>query len=195
MKRGKTMKKILIALTMLLVLSGCQESKIESDEPKEPSVRADMSGYSLLSDKEHVFELISMAESVELIESGRNVILYYGYTSCPWCQAAVPVLNEAAKEKEAVVYYVDLHASSEDPDVQLAEQEAFNELFVYMEPFLTKDATGQSSFYVPQVFIVKEGKIISGHTGTAPSAETPTMNDAQKKELKKIYTDMIKKIR
>ena len=57
--------------------------------------------------------------------------------NCPWCIEAVPVLNGAAKENDAVVYYVD---TSKPENYSEAMIEKIMTLF---EGWLLKDEEGE----------------------------------------------------
>ncbi len=213
------MKRITIALIVLALLAGCStanapketqtptptetpvatEMPSETDEPTATSDsvsvnRADMKGYTLLTDKEHAFVSMTMVDSLAFIESGEEGILYYGYAGCPFCQQAVPVLNDAAKELGYTVYYIDLYAEENKSDKE-ENQKAFEEIYAYSEAFLSTDADGNKGFFVPQVSVVDEGKIIDTHIGVAPSAESANMDSDQRKELKDIYTKMFEKLK
>ncbi|MFV0480066.1 MAG: TlpA family protein disulfide reductase [Anaerorhabdus sp.] len=196
------MKKVITIITMFFV-AGCSTPTTEITPTPTAEVtatptpeitegtsevtefpKADMSAYSLLTDENHVFQTISMETSVALTGSDTRVVIYYGYADCPFCQQAVPVLNEAAKEEGYTVYYVDIHST------EGSDQTAFESLFPYVESFLRLDEEGEPAFYVPMVMIAQNGKVEQVHIGLAPSATSATMTEEQKEELKSIYIEM-----
>lgn len=65
---------------------------------------------------------------------------------------SVPVLNEAAKENGAVVYYVD---TSKPENYSEAMIEKIMTLF---EGWLLRDEEGEEGFYVPDVALIVNGR-------------------------------------
>ncbi len=179
------MKKLMVSMIALIALSGCTNGSIEPVGDEIPENRADMSAYTLLTDTEHQYEELTLGEAVDLIENDEEIVIYLGYPGCSYCQSAVPVLNDAAKEMGKVVYYVNVQSGDEN------QQASFDRLFVYVEEFLPKNDKGEPAFYVPQIFVAKDGVVLKGYTGIAESATTPTMTDKQKEELKKEYMKMM----
>ena len=82
------------------------------------------------------------------------------YTSCI---EAVPVLNEAAKENGAVVYYVD---TSKPENYSEAMIEKIMTLF---EGWLLRDEEGEEGFYVPDVALIVNGRVAANHIATVDS--------------------------
>ncbi len=116
-------------------------------------------------------------------------IVYFGYPSCPWCRNVVPILLETAIEENiSPIYYVESHQMSDATKAQLIEY-----LGDYLE---TKEETNQKVLAVPDVYFLKEGKIIGHHLSTVESYKNPYkgMNQEQKQELKNIYLSFIKEI-
>ena len=68
---------------------------------------ADLSGYQWLYDDEPAFSLITLKESIRLFSEKGSGILVYSSDTCPWCNRAMPVLNEVLKEYGVKAYYVD----------------------------------------------------------------------------------------
>ncbi|MFV0379433.1 MAG: hypothetical protein ACK5KQ_01185 [Anaerorhabdus sp.] len=184
------MKKILILLISLVVITGCSSGKpsstpstTSSSDLSLPTLKADMSGYTLLSDEDHVFVSTTMKEAITIFKKSSKAVVYMGYVGCPFCQSAVPIINEIAKANDAVVYYVDTQneANTEDD---------FNNLKELLKDHLATDQNGNPTLYVPQLTFIKDKEIIKNHIGVAPSAETYEMSDEQKDELRVIYQEM-----
>jgi thiol-disulfide isomerase/thioredoxin len=167
----------------------------------------DMSGYEWLDDANPAFIQITMSESLRLVDEGGTGIILYSYTSCPWCNRAVPVLNEAAKEMGVHIYYVDVYES----ELMDASGKAFSaegktviqSMLTHFDSILkheTNSTTGVSepTLYTPEVVAIKKGAIAGHHTSLVDSFTMTTgdeqMDDAQKAELKGIYEDLIKSV-
>lgn len=160
---------------------------------------ADMTGYQWLYDTDPPFVETTFQESIRMFTEKGSGILYYGRTNCPWCQRAVPVLDEVAKETGVTIYYIDAQqplATAADGSVDAAKsQEVYQELLSYISPILEKDEDGEPAFQIPEVIGVKNGEIVGHHLSLVDSfsldSEDAQMNDEQVAELKDIYRRII----
>lgn len=116
-------------------------------------------------------------------------ILYFGYNTCPWCRNVVSVLVETAQENNQKIYYVDSN--------KLDLKSINDELFTILDDYLMSDEEGNKVLALPDVYFVKEGKIIGHHIGTVDGYNNPykKMTDSQKQELKNIYQQLIEEMR
>ena len=196
-KKVQNRKKLLMAIVLAAVsLTAC--SKDENKEPEQVTITNPvefetlplvMDGYGFLEDDDPAFIEITLAESVRMFTEKGSGILYYGREGCWWCQRAVPVLNEAAKELGVKVYYIDVNLPT--------SKESYDALESHINSIFEKDAeTGNPVFKVPEVIGVKEGEIVGHHLSLVKSFEPgdndAMMNDEQKAELKQDYLDIIK---
>ncbi|MBQ6489106.1 MAG: hypothetical protein IJI75_07720 [Solobacterium sp.] len=192
------MKKLLMAAVLAAVsLTGCSKAGDKDAEPTPVTITNPvefetlplvMDGYEFLEDDDPSFIEITLAESVKMFSEKGSGILYYGREGCWWCQRAVPILNEAAKQMGITVYYVDVNLPT--------SKESYDTLESYINSIFEKDAeTGNPVFKVPEVIGVKEGEIVGHHLslvdGFDPEDNDAMMNDEQKAELKKIYLEII----
>lgn len=197
------MKKIVLIFTLMMTLVSC--GKAQATETAEPEVdetvtitnsvefnttTADMSGYKWLYDSEPAFIEMTLEESVRMFSEGGSGILYYGYAGCPWCERAVPILNEVAKDLGVTVYYINVHAQT--------TMEAYNELLTYITPILETDSNGEPEFKVPEVIGVKNGEITDHHLalvdGFKIESDESQLDDSQKEEMENIYRTIIKSV-
>ncbi len=144
-----------------------------------------------------------------------NAIVYFGFASCPWCRNAVPILLDAAKEEGLdKIYYVDIlnirdqykFSGSIEPEMIKKGTDAYYDILKFLDKklekyYVTDDSgnmydTGVKRLYAPTVLAVKDGKALDLHVSTLDSQEDPytALTDEQKKELKDIYKEMIKKV-
>ncbi len=192
------MKKLLMAAILAAVsLTGCSKAGNKDAEPTPVTITNPvefetlplvMDGYEFLEDDDPAFIEITLAESVKMFTEKGSGILYYGREGCWWCQRAVPILNDAAKQMGITVYYIDVNLPT--------SKESYDTLESYISSIFEKDAeTGNPVFKVPEVIGVKEGEIVGHHLslvdGFDPEDNDAMMNDEQKAELKKIYLDII----
>lgn len=181
------MKKILSTLLLVSLLVGCSAKMTPiqyTNSAELTTAKADMSGYLLLEDTDHLFSKLSMEQAMKFFDEKGTGIIYLGYAECPWCNRAVPVLNDVAHIAQAPVYYIDVTDSINDD---------FQEDFVsgYLSSVLT-----DGKLYVPLVIAVKDGEIVSSHLSVLSDYDdyTKDMTDAQIKKLKTVYYDMFKQL-
>lgn len=207
------MKKWMKMAAVLFLTAGCgkpltpQESPDATTKPEYTFTNpvpletspADMSGYYWLYDPSPAFTEISFADSIRMFTEKGTGLLYYGRTNCPWCQRAVPILDEAAQEMGITVYYIDAArplAVGEDGAIDTKRaNEIYNQLVEQIKEILKEDENGGYNFQIPEVIAVKNGKIVGHHLSLTDdfslTNEDEQLNDDQKAELKKIYEDMI----
>ena len=207
--------KLILAGVMPLTLAACKPNlNIDASATAEASSapeytitnsvdlvtsEADMTGYQWLYDTDPPFVETTFQESIRMFTEKGSGILYYGRTNCPWCQRAVPVLDEVAQETGVTIYYIDASqplATAADGSVDAAKsQEVYQELLSYISPILEKDEDGKPAFQIPEVIGVKNGEIVGHHLSLVDSfsldSEDAQMNDEQVAELKDIYRRII----
>ncbi len=151
---------------------------------------ADLSAYEGFTDEQNAFIEISLEASLAKIERGESFMIYYGKPNCSWCIEAVPVLNEAAKENGAVVYYVDTSKPENYSEIMIEK------IMTLFEGWLLRDEEGEEGFYVPDVALIFQGQIAANHIATVDSHDpyVAPMSEEEQAELKQIYTEMIKKL-
>lgn len=136
----------------------------------------------------------------DILES-KTGIIYFGKPTCPWCRNMLPVLIEAAKSNNLNIYYYNPQEIRENNTIEY--QNLVEKLYDFLPVDTTTQKETDSSFdknkkrlYMPDVYFVKNGKIVGNHMSTVESQTDPkiALNEQQKEELKKIYTDLIKKM-
>ena len=103
---NKIGKVLLVMVVLCTLLTGCaKDNRYDGviNYIDIVSEKADMSGYERLTDEDHVFEKIKMSDVVRMFEEGGSGLVYFGYTHCGWCNAAVPVINEVAKKNKQTI--------------------------------------------------------------------------------------------
>lgn len=135
---------------------------------------------------------IKYIEEKEILETlkTKTGIVYFGYNSCPWCRNVIGILIETAKENQIKpIYYVDIHHAIDDVGEELKE---------YLKNYLRVDEeTGEKVLAVPDVYFIKNGRIVGHHISTVKSYKNPYkgMNEEQKQELKNIYQEIIEEMK
>ena len=138
----------------------------------------------------NVYKYVTTKEAIELFESKSAAVLF-GFKDCKWCQSYVPVLDEVAKENGVdTVYYCNIFEDRKE------NTEDYQKLVKLLEKYLYDDEQGNKRIYVPDVYFIKDGKIV-GHnndTSTKQGTDTEEYYTLHKEELKTKLTDLFKKI-
>lgn len=191
------MKKIGIVLFgICLLLAGCNDNK-EKENTNVCGVdceKADMEGYDNFMDGDHVFLEVTFDEANTFIKDKEfSGIIYFGYATCPWCIEAVPIMNEVAKAQETNIYYVNKKSEANE-----AHPEWLKETTKLLDKAYGLDENdGETYLYVPEVIVIKEGKIVAHHMGTLDDhdATERKMTDKEQEELQKIYEELFEKLK
>ena len=205
-----TVKKWIAACAAVTVLTGCTANTPTADPtpetepaktvtiPNQVDINAledpaDLSGYQWLEDKEPAFIGITLQESIRMFSEGGSGIVVYSADSCPWCNRAIPVLNEVLKEYGVKAYYIDTNMPIASD--AMTSQKLYNELCGYISSIFEVNDAGEATFQIPEVIAVKDGTIVGHHLSLVDSF---TLTDAdvqlseeQAAELKDIYRKLI----
>ena len=128
-------------------------------------------------------------ELIDLFKNGTGII-YMGYETCPWCRNAVPVLIDSVISNNLdTIYYLNIH----DVDISSVK----DELYKILDEYLKVTDNSEKVLAVPDVYAIKNGKIVAHHRGCVEGYKNPykKMNNEQIDELKDIYNKMIKEIK
>ena len=142
--------------------------------------------------KNNVFVYRDSKQIIKILESGTGVV-YLGFPECPWCQSYVPILNEIAKEEGIEkIYYCNIK------DIRSKNNKDYQKIVKLVKNFLYKDDEGNERIYAPDVYVVKDGKILSHNNETAimMSDITPSQywTNTKKQELKNTLKSMISEV-
>ncbi len=100
------------------------------------------------------FVYASDKEVLSIFDGGSGVV-FLGFPQCPWCQHLSEYVDQAARaESIDKVYYLNIR------DARANNSEVYQKLVKKLEPYLDKDDNGKPRIFVPDVSIVKNGKII-----------------------------------
>lgn len=204
------MKKMAAALLAFSLLSGCAnvnepqsdaarfKEEYESLNGKENSSGRDYVNISVPEDNPMVYADVD--KILEVIES--EGIIYFGFNECPWCRNALPVLIEAAKEKEiSEIYYFDIKdirdelVLNEDGEIETVKEKSEDYQKIYealYDSLNVYDGLNDESIkrlYAPTVFFIKNGKVVLMHESTVESQTDSSvpLSETQRQELKDIY--------
>ena len=210
------MKKILsIFLVALLLISftGCKKDtevndakkfkeEYESQNKKESKTGKKMREVSIPEDNPFVY--ISAEDLSKEIDKEETFIVYFGFSTCPWCRSIIEELIRCAEDSEVEkIYYIDVSdirdekKMDENGEIKTTKEgtKGYKELLdklgeVLEEYTITNDEDEKISMeekriYAPNVVAVVEGKPTKMETGIGENLKNPEieLTDDIKKEI------------
>ena len=157
------------------------------------------------------FVYVSEETVIDLLENGTGVI-YFGFSSCPWCRSMLPILNEAASEVGmGRIYYLNVQDIRDTLELDennkvVTTKEGSNgyyQILSLLDEYLSEYTlegkknelvdTNEKRLFAPTVVGVRNGEIVGFHEGTVDTQENgfSTLTDEEKEELKKIYVEIL----
>lgn len=191
----------ILTASLLLIASGCSNTQKREENTTKKNVcdiecdNADMSEYESMGEN-HVFKEITFAQSNELLQKEDFTgIIYYGFPTCPWCVEVVPVMNEVAEDYDLSIYYVNKR-SQESIDHPEEEEKAI-EILDAAYGLDVDEETNKPRLYVPEVVVVKDGKVVGHNMGTVKGhdAHERKMTGDEILVLKTIYENLFIQIK
>ena len=223
----KKNKIILIAIIILTicVISVCIYGIVNKKDIKENDAVKFQSEYMELNDKvnevnskayvnvtlseENTIKYVTEAKAAKILEEGTGII-YFGFSTCPWCRSLVTTLAKVAEEKNETVYYLDVLNIRSTFEVEEGKLNKTREgskgyykilelLDDKLEEFYLVDEAGnkydtnEKRLYAPTLVAVEKGKITGFHVGTVESQESgyDKLTEDQITELEKIVKNLI----
>lgn len=188
----KKIFNILICLVLLFVIVGCNNKsnndaaqfKKEYEELNDKSVKMNI-------DEKNPIKYVTFDEVVDVLTNGTGVV-YFGFPGCPWCRNVIPVLFEVAQTNNVdTIYYFNPR------EIRNSGTDAYQKLVNILSDYLEENEDGDKTLYVPDVYFVKDGKIVGNHLSTVDSQKDPytPLNNEQITELKNIYQELFNKIK
>lgn len=157
---------LLYAFFLLFVIGGATFYLLFVDDgvPNVDETKKDNYKFSVEYTKvpmDNVYNYKTEEEIIEILEKGSGVV-YLGFPECPWCQSYVVYLNEVVKDNGLEnIYYLNIK------EMRSNNTENYQKIVSLIEQILPNDENGNKRIYVPQVVVVKNGKIIGGDNETS----------------------------
>ena len=162
-KRADMNKKFIAMVSVIIILCGAAAGlwynrQHTAEQPKTPSTNMSdaaefKSEYPRVAANNR-FVYASDKEILDIFDSVSGVV-FLGFPQCPWCQHLSEYVDRAARaEGVDKVYYLNIR------DARANNSEVYQKLVKKLEPYLDKDDNGKPRIFVPDVSIVKDGKII-----------------------------------
>ena len=183
------MKKILIVLFSLCLLTACSVKKIDNFKPTDDNIKF---GKEYNVSNHNPVKYLEIDEVLTFLKEGTGII-YFGFPECPWCHNVVPILLDALDERNIKeIYYFNPRAIREN------NTHEYQALISLIGDYLYNDENEQTRLYVPDTYFIVNGKIIGHNNDTSIMNEdmTPELyfTDEVKTKLKTKFINLINKV-
>ena len=210
-------QRLLVAAVALLLLLSCAACGRRSSTPlAEPLfyktdltrfAAIDMSDYDAWEEAkaqaaergaqpESLFVDVTVADAQKLLEEKATFVWFASFSECPWCNAVLPYLTQAAAENSCRIGVLD---TRKDPawknNTEIDDYDLFLEL---CGEYLDTDEEDKPHLYVPHVFFIRNGEVVYQHQGALPEmGDDPHMalSEEQKEALTDIFREGFRQIR
>ena len=196
---------VIIALVLLLIITGCDYEKKDktSDALKfkneYESINGDKVGNTeyrvrnLTIPEDNPMVYADANDIITMMDNNDTFVVYFGFSSCPWCRSVLPTLLEVADELDIKkIYYVDVkdirdQMKVDDNGKVVLEKEGsegyiglLNRLDNVLEDYtLDVDgkeiSTGKKRIYAPNVVSIVNGEAKELETGISDKQDDPFM--------------------
>ena len=192
----KKFLKIFLIIVLTFVFTGCNRkndtnNNLDSVKFKEEYEALNNRTVVMEIDENNPIKYIEFNGVIDLLNNGTGV-LYFGFPGCPWCRNMLPVLFDVAKLNNVdTVYYFN------PSNIRKNGDDDYKKLTNILNDYLLENEEGEKTLYVPDVYFVKDGKIVGHHLSTVDSQTNPLipLTNEQNNELKNIYQELFNKIR
>ncbi len=156
------MKKIKIILITLIAIGGAIMIYHHFDKSPvdENTTKKQKNEYTLITGK-NLLETKSIDEVTNIINNKTGVVFLCNPKS-DWCQYYAYLLNEAALERGIdKIYYANI------ADERNMNSNKYQKLVTALEDYLYTDDTNNKRIYMPNMTVVKDGKILANNNETS----------------------------
>ena len=156
------MKKIKIILITLIAIGGAIMIYHHFDKSPvdENTTKKQKNEYTLITGK-NLLETKSIDEVTNIINNKTGVVFLCNPKS-DWCQYYAYLLNEAAIERGIdKIYYANI------ADERNMNSNKYQKLVTAIEDYLYTDDTNSKRIYMPNMTVVKDGKILANNNETS----------------------------
>lgn len=165
---------------------------------------------SIPSDNPFVYK--TSKDIVEGINNKESFIVYFGFSTCPWCRSVLPSLIEVAKDNNIKeIYYVDvkdirdrLSYDNSAKKVVIEDEgdkeylELLGLLADVLDDYSLTDEngktikTGKKRIYAPNIIVVEKGEAKEKVTGISELLADPYMEITEdvEKDIKAIFNNL-----
>lgn len=105
----------------------------------------------------------SVSDMISAMESGGSFITLFAFSSCPYCNAAIPAMSEALDDMGSEVLYINTRS---DPSWESnLDIDGYGQLVSIVGDRLPLDEDGREHLYVPHLFFIRDGNVVADVAG------------------------------
>lgn len=162
-------------------------STAASDIDAHVGEKADMSAYeSYDADSDYVFINSDVENMLQRMNNGDTFVTFFGFSSCPWCRDAMPILNAVALDEGYEVDYINTRLDpSWESNLDLKD---YDKLVDALGDLFPVDDDGKAHLDVPFVVFFKDGKVAASAGYPQYDAHERTINDEEAEEERENFT-------
>ena len=114
----KKIMSILLVITILISLTGCvlssdvkdgERFKEEYEKENGKKSKSGKENRTVLIDEDNPFVYTTAEEISKKMDNNETFIVYFGFSTCPWCRSVIEELIKCANDSDVdKIYYVDI---------------------------------------------------------------------------------------
>ena len=176
--------KYFLILVLFLTLTGCRKIPTKKELFEND--------YVSFKNRKHVFQKEDLNNALEILVKGSGIIVFAfnpNVRSCPYCDEALPIINEVAEELEIdKVFYVDIYMDRANNSYQY--QLLYNYLTNLNNPNVGEEIAleliDNTKIIVPDVYVVKDGEVLAHHIALLKNEENQYIRNLMMFKKKKL---------
>lgn len=189
---------ILLSIICIIPIAGCtkKDAKKFKEEYESLNNTTNASGKIIREvniDKNNPFVYKDAEDIVTMIKNKETFVVYFGFSTCPWCRSMIENLIKAAKDTNTkTIYYVDvlnirdvIKVDSTGTVYKETEGDTYYMQLLSLIGDVLEDytltnggkeiKTGEKRIYAPNVVVIENGKAITMTTGISNSQKDAYM--------------------
>ena len=192
------MKKKILLIIILLIgiisITGCEKKELTDAERFKEEYESinnktinkkKVRKVSISKDNPIIYK--DAKEIIEMMDSKKTFIVYFGFNDCPWCRSMIETMLEVAKDyKIDEIYYVDIKdirdekELDKDGNIKTTKEgttdylELLNRLDNLLEDYKVNDISmNEKRIYAPNIVAITNGNPLEMTTGISDDQKDP----------------------
>ena len=178
------MKKVVTFLVVIIgigFLGGCSVKKtIELTD-------AERFANEYAINTKNPFTYATIGQVLDLLEN-KSGIIFFGDSDCEWCVISASILSDVGMDQKLdTIYYYN------PTKIKAQNTKKYRELVSILQKHLDLEAEEEFTLSLPEVYFVKNGKIVAHKDGTSiTEIDSDRKTSKSKEKLKQEYLSLIK---
>lgn len=199
--------KILVIILCLFMITGCKKSDAVLFKEEYEGLNKEEGYRSVSISKDNPFVYITDEELAKKIENREDMVVYFGFKTCPWCRSIIGNLIQVASELNIKkIYYLDVYDIRDKKEIKDGNVETVKEgsagynkivelLDNHLSDYTIDNQVVGKRIYAPNILVIKEQEILDVIEGISDMQTDPMMEltpEIQEDSYNKIK-DLLKK--